>query len=269
MKLRHNKKRNTAFVYEILINEISKASMHNLQEKKDKALKILKTFFSKNCLLREELDIYRSFDDLENVDASVLEKIIFEARGHAASLSKEEVYKEQSKLINLINKNLGAESWDGFVRDYKKLATINQAVFTRSNPKKQVFVEQKLVKLVSEKEQKPEAFPTVNKLALKTFLEKFNNQYSETLNENQKSLLNEYVTSYKDNGLQLKVFLYQEIDRLREGIQAHVQENPNTFKNLELVLEKINNYQNRNVDKKLVTEVIKIQSLVGELQNGD
>ena len=38
---------------------------------------------------------------------------------------------------------------------------------------------------------------------------------------------------------------------------------------LQLVLEKINDYQNRNVDKKLITEVIKIQSLVGELQNGD
>ena len=45
MKLKHNKKRNTAFVYEVLINEFSKATMHDLQEKKQNALNILKTFF--------------------------------------------------------------------------------------------------------------------------------------------------------------------------------------------------------------------------------
>jgi len=269
MKLKHNKKRNTAFVYEILINEMSKASMHSLQERRDTALKILKTYFSKNCLLREELEIYRSFEGLEDVEEPTLEKIILEARGHAASLDKEEVYRQQSKVINLINKTLGPESWDGFVKDYKKLATVNQTVFTKSNPKKQVFVEQKLIKLLIEKKQKSEPFPTINKLALKTFLEKFNQQYSETLNENQKSLLGKYVTSYKDDGLELKAYLYQEIDRLKESLEVFTQEDAGMSPKLQLVLEKINDYQNRNVDKKLITEVIKIQSLVGELQNGD
>ena len=37
MKMKHNKKRNTAFMYEVLIKELSKASMNNLQEKKEKS----------------------------------------------------------------------------------------------------------------------------------------------------------------------------------------------------------------------------------------
>mgnify|MGYP003652069882 FL=1 len=269
MKLKHNKKRNTAFVYEILIAELSKASMHGLHEKKSTVLSILKTYFSKNSILREELDIYRSFDDLDGVDTSTLEKIILEARGHAASLNEKRVYRAPSSVIDKINKELGPDSWDGFVKNYKKLATINQSIFTKSNPKAQVFVEQKLTKLLGEKKENFEPFPTINKLTLKTFLDKFNEQYSNTLNENQKSLLSRYVTSYKDDGLELKAYLYEEIGRLKENIQKHVKENFETSPKLTLVLEKINGYQNKNIDKKLITEVIKIQSLVSELENGD
>lgn len=268
MKLKHNKKRNTAFIYEVLINEMSKATMHGLHEKKAAALDILKRHFCKNSVLREELEIYRSFEDLGGLDQQTLEKIILEARGHAISLNKDEIYNEQTKAINSINKQLGADSWDGFVKNYKKLATINQAVFAKSNPKKQVFVEQKLVKLLGEQDKKSEPFPTINKLALKTFLDKFNQQYSDTLNESQKTLLSKYVTSYKDSGLELKMYLYEEIERLRDSLEECLTAGTASPK-LELVLEKINGYQNRNVDKKLVTEVIKIQSLVGELQNGD
>ena len=38
----------------------------------------------------------------------------------------------------------GQNSWDTFVTDYKKIATVNQVVFSKTNPKKQVFLEQKL-----------------------------------------------------------------------------------------------------------------------------
>ena len=217
MKLRHNKKRNTAFVYEILINELSKASMHNLQERKQDILNILKSFFSKAGPLREELEIYKSFDDLSGLEEKIVERIIFEARNCAFNLDHKNIYENQTKIINLINKKLGPESWDTFVREYKKMATINQAVFSKINPKKQVFVEKKLVELLTDPEKiEKKPFPTINKLTLKTFLEKFNEQYSGTLNENQKSLLSKYVTSYEDDGLELKVFLYEEIDRLKE-----------------------------------------------------
>ena len=173
-------------------------------------------------------------------------------------------------MINLINKKLGSTVWNNFVNEYKRIATINQVVFSKTSPKKQVFVENKLVKLLTvsqEEEKKP--FPNINKLALKTFLQRFNEQYSETLGENQKSLLNKYVTSYKDDGLELKLFLYEEIDRLRETLQEQISSNNENSPKLKMVLEKINSYNNKKLDKKLVTEVLKIQSLVGEFNNGD
>jgi len=268
MKLKHNKKRNTAFVYQVLINEYSKATMYDLHEKKQSALNILKTFFSKDTPLRKELEIYKSFDQLDNLDQGIIEKIISEAKNYALRLDHDNVYESQTKIINLINKHFGHQSWHSFVREYKKMATINQVVFCESNPKKQVFVEKKLIEiLTTSKETEKEPFPNINNLALKSFLEKFNKEYSQALNENQKTLLNKYVTSYKDDGLELKIYLHEEVERLKTRLQESVDSDEAPALRLKLILEKINNYREKKVDRKLITEIIKIQSLVSEINN--
>ena len=107
MKLRHNKKRNTAFVFEILINEVSKASMHNENEREQNVLNIIKKYFHKGSILKEELEIYRSFDDLEDIRPGLIEKIITESKVHAKNLDEVVVYEQQTKLITRPTK-----SWD-------------------------------------------------------------------------------------------------------------------------------------------------------------
>ena len=201
MKFKHNKKRNTAFIYEILIKELSKASMKNLQERKEKIVYILKSFFSKGTPLKEELNIYHSFNNLQDQDKQIVQKIIFEARTQAEKINIKEIFEEKTKIINLINKKLGQNSWNNFVNDYKKIATVSQVVFSCAPPKKQVMLEEKLTNMLIEKKEEKKPFPNVNKLALNSFLNKFNDQYSDSLNESQKNLLNKYITSYKDDGL--------------------------------------------------------------------
>ena len=137
-----------------------------------------------------------------------MQKIIFEARTQADRLNSKEVYDQKTKIINLINKSLGQESWNNFVSDYKKLATVSQVIFSDKSPKKQVMLEEKLTRMLTEVKESKKPFPNVNKLALKSFLNKFNDQYEKALNENQKNLLNKYITSYKDDGLELKMYLY-------------------------------------------------------------
>ena len=67
MKFNHNKKRNTAFIYEILINEITKSSMNSDTDRKNLIVSILREHFSKNMLLKKELEIYNSFKNLDNL----------------------------------------------------------------------------------------------------------------------------------------------------------------------------------------------------------
>ncbi len=60
MKLKHNKKRNTAFLYESLIKEFTIAIIKKDNERQDTIKNILKEFFSKNKPLKKELDIYNT-----------------------------------------------------------------------------------------------------------------------------------------------------------------------------------------------------------------
>jgi hypothetical protein len=268
MRLKHNKKRNTAFIYEILIKELSKASMNNLQERKIKIISILKNFFSKGKPLREELEIYQSFNDLLGINENTIQKIISEARHQSSKLDYGKIYENQTKIIGLINKNLGQESWNTFIRDYKKVATVNQAVFFKTNPKKQVFIEQKLVEILMKSRAEKKSFPNINKLTLTTFLDKFNDEYGKSLNEHQKELLNKFITSYNDDGLELKIFLYDELDRLKNNLKKEIKNNNDDYSKFELILEKMESYSSKKIDKKMITEIIKIQSLVSEINNG-
>lgn len=268
MKMKHNKKRNTAFMYEVLIKELSKASMNNLQEKKEKIINLLKKFFSKGSLLREELEIYNSFIEIQDQSESTIEKIISEARRQADYLNHHEVDKAKTRLINLINKQLGPETWENFIKNYKHMATVSQVVFSKSSPKKQIYLQEKLVKLMKETKSEKKQFPSINKLTLNTFLEKFNNQYGDSLNENQKILLNKYITSYDDEGLELKAYLYEEIDRIRDIIKEAIAKRSEKQPKFKLILEKVNDYSKQKISKNMISEVIKIQSLVEEIKNG-
>jgi len=267
IKLKHNKKRNVAFIYEVLIKELSKASMNESTEKKQKIIMILKSFFHKSAILKEELGIHQSFNDIHELDAATAEKLIFEARYQASLLNKNLANKNKAKIVNLINRDLGQQSWNTYVENYKKLATVDQAVFSKLDPKKQVFVEKKLIDLLTSAKEEKQHFPNVNNLTLKNFLENFNNQYSETLNESQKKLLNKYITSNDEEDVDFKMYLYEEVDRLKAGLTekiGHDDENSEKFK---LIIEKIDGYSKKRINKKIISEIIKIQSLVGETKD--
>ena len=64
--MKHNKKRNTAFLYESLVKELTKAIVRKEQVKKEKIINIIKENFCKHSPLQKELDLYKSI--LENKD---------------------------------------------------------------------------------------------------------------------------------------------------------------------------------------------------------
>ena len=59
MKPKHNKKRNTAFLYEVLIRELTKSVVRRDHEKKKNIILILKEHFGVNSILYKELQLYR------------------------------------------------------------------------------------------------------------------------------------------------------------------------------------------------------------------
>lgn len=265
MKFSHNKKRNTAFIYETLLMEYSKASINEEEQKKNNILSILKEYFSKAKILKQDLEIYKAFEKTDDLDKELITRMIGEAKLQFNSLDREQIFETQTKLINTINKSLSPNVWTNFVPNYKKLATINQALNKTLNPKKQVIIEKKLVNMLSKIEQEKKPFPNVNNLALKTFVEKFNDQYGDKLNEQQKKLLSHYITS-SDDDTDFKLYFYEEVSRLKQTIQEKINNSDNNLSSkLQLIYEKVDDYNKRKLDTDLMTEVLRIQSLIEEI----
>ena len=266
MKMSHNKKRNTALVYEVLLCELTKASMKGNSAKKKKIVHLLKENFSAGKLLRQELEIYKSLLSMEEHESEIIEKVISECKRQFHNLDRRKVFDQQTKLIKEINHSLTTTAWQNFVPAFRKLATINQVLQCDLPPKKQVLLEDKLAKQVSDsgQELKPK-FPKINNLTIKTFVAKFNEEYSEALNESQKDFLKKYIFSYMDDGLEFKTFLYQEIDRLKKVLSESAAKDVTVQKKIQKVLERISNYNKRRLDKELITEIFHIQALAEEI----
>lgn len=266
MRLNHNKKRNTAFLYEVLIKELSVASINSDNKEKKEILEILKKYFGKNKILNQELNIYKSFSDITKFEKNVVDKILVEAKKQFKQIDRRRVYSTQSSLINEINKRFGMDSWNIFVAGYKNIATISQILNQKSNPKDQILLEEKLYHNLTEAQKEEPHIQEVDSLTVKKFVETFNNEYTQKLNENQRKLLNKYITSYRDDGLEFKMCLYEEVDRLKDLLASQTaRADKNLAEKLNKVIERINNYNTRIIDKDFMAEVLAVQSLASEL----
>ena len=58
--MKHNKKRNTAFLYECLIRELTKAILKEDIQRQSKVKGLLKEFYTIGKLLSKELGVYKS-----------------------------------------------------------------------------------------------------------------------------------------------------------------------------------------------------------------
>ena len=60
MKIKHNKKRNTAFVFETLMREATAAILKGDKQRKDTVIKIVRTHFKAGTELHKHLECYRA-----------------------------------------------------------------------------------------------------------------------------------------------------------------------------------------------------------------
>ena len=104
--MKHNKKRNTAFVFETLVKEITAAIIKNDEERKNKAVKIVKKHFKPDSALRQHLDCYKSLYENQELPKEICEKILREANIASRMIDPQGLFKQQTELINDINKEL-------------------------------------------------------------------------------------------------------------------------------------------------------------------
>ena len=273
-KTKHNKKRNTAFLYEALVREMTKAVVSQDKERKNNIVDILKESFSTNKILGKELKLYQAILESTNLDNVTAEKLLYKIREAYSELDEQEIYNAQSVVINRINKEIGSDVYNNFVPNYKSIATVSQlfgADSTAVGIKRGVILEQQVLETITSntaKEPKNEMKP-IDNIVFKTFTSKFNEVYGEDLLSEQKELLNRYILSFSSD-VDMKIYLNDELGRLHTALQEalsaeEVKSDESMTESTNSVIQMIEQFRNIPVDKNLVEKVLKIQNLVHEI----
>jgi len=272
MKLKHNKKRNTAFLYEALVKELTKAIVNKDIQKKNALVSMLKENFSTGKILQKELELIKTLSETKKVDMFTAERLLSESVSRYSKLDADEIFEAQSRLIENINKNFGKEVYSNFVPNYKHLATIWQLFTQSTSVKEKVLLEKALVFSMTAKGKEPvkaKQMPHVDKLVFKTVIENFNKSYDGELLSEQKELLNNYIVSFGANEVEFKVYLNEELGRLKNEVsllreKEVMLENKDLANKLEDVRATLNKFQTKKINPAMLEKVMQVQKLVKE-----
>lgn len=265
-KFKHNKKRNTAFLFEALVKELTKAAMYDDKQKQKTISSILKEHFKKGSLLDRELTLYKQVYETKEFPKQAAEKLISEVKQEHQKLNETELHVEQSRLIAKINKLIGMQVYDNFVPQYKTLASISQIFNPAVQVKQKVLLEQELLETItSKKEQKKVVLENIDSLAYKRFVERFNETYGKSLLEEQKCLLNKFVNHSEDD-IDLKLYVSEEIERLKTTLDKIVLEDDVLKTKLENVNKSLLELKISTIDENLIKKIMLIQEFTNEVQ---
>ena len=269
MKNKHNKKRNTAFVFEALAREATTAIIKGDQARKAKVVSIVRKHFTGDSLLRKDLECYRSLYENQNLDEATSKKILEAAMVSKRLIDPDGLFKQQTEVINDINKDLSPATFNNFVPNYKSLATIAK-MFNTNSPKQTVMLESKIIQGMTGKTEEQTLDP-IDSLTFTTFTKKFNEKYGDSLLREQKELLNHYISSFSQDELETKIYLNRELGRLKQSLSEAVNvdeiaNDPEMIKKTNAVKDRLETLSKETrLNESTLLTILKTQELVKEI----
>ena len=146
--MKHNKKRNTAFLYECLIKEMTKAVVRGELQKKQQIVETLKRYFSKGKPLYNDLQLYKQLMEPQRLEESLGLRYMQEVKEDWEALDRKEIFNNQTELIKEFNQHL-PQAFSNFIPNYKSIATVGQ--YFNSNglkAKTRLLIEERVKTLV-------------------------------------------------------------------------------------------------------------------------
>ena len=228
MKVKHSKYKNTGILFELLTRQLT---ADTIAGNTPRALSIIKKYFSGNSNLLKEYKIYHTLATKKyNKDsqATMLIEELIKAHG---KLNKSQLRREKYNLIKDIKENYDINNFfNSKISNYKIMASIfnlleNKKATAISIVNSKVTLLEHITEKSISKKKNPiiENYNKQDKdtrlLTYKVLLEKFNSKYSG-LEENQKTLLKEYVNSVS-NSPSLKSYINQEIKEVKKELTKY------------------------------------------------
>ena len=140
--------------------------------------------------------------------------------------------------------------------------------------KNKVLLEKKIIESMVAPESKAlkEEKRPIDKLILKAFVKKFNKTYGGLLEE-QKSLLNKFVGSSFQEDIEIKIFINEELERIRASVKKSMQikevkEDEIMLENSEKILQKVDSFKKKQrYSENDFVLILKMQQLVKEIES--
>ena len=282
MSKSHNKKRNVGIIYEQLLRTMAESLISDETEKYKIALGIIRKHFQPGTQLYREFRLFNALVKTSVDKESLAVRILQEAKKAATDFNSSELRKEKAALIKDINYSL---SDPGFysqrIKEYREYATIQTLLndwrsSNAPNISRIADYENKVCNmLLAEKKDMPlDVFQDddVSTLTVRLMTEKFNKRYGQQLNDEQQSLIKEYVFSTQHG--ETKEFK-NYLNELKASLSIELDLYASNCKN-EILNEKMNRVQEAvsvldadSVDDTSISRFLLVSQLKSEIMETD
>lgn len=228
-QIKHSKFRNTGFLFELLVRQVTSDILNN---RKGIAEGLLKKYFNSKTELSNELKLYQFIVSERYNSENRAERFVDAVVESRAKLDEKKILKEKYNLIKEIKDNYSIEEFlRSQIPNYKVLASVYKIFEYKTNteqnydPKdfvntKYTLVEHLIGKTPTTKTLAESTIATelkkedkeIQLLSYKMLVDSFNQKYSN-LNDKQKGLLKEYINSFTNSDT-LKVHFTTEVKSL-------------------------------------------------------
>ena len=229
MKVKHSKYKNTGILFELLTRQLTSDTIAGNQPK---SLSFLKKHFNSKTVLLKEYKIYHTLATKKYSKDSQATMLIEELIKAHENLNKSQLRREKYNLIKDIKENYNVNNFfKSKITNYKIMASIfnlleNKKATALSIVNSKVTILEHITENKTKNLKKDTILENYNKqdkntrlLTYKVLLEKFNEKYSD-LQDNQKTLLKEYVNSVT-NSPSLKTYINEEIKNVKKDLYKY------------------------------------------------
>ncbi len=282
--MRHNKKRNTALLYEFLIRHVSKCLIESRKDEANRAVALLTKYY-KTGPLRQELDLFNHALYTKVKTPEYASKLLGEVLKEARRMNTRRLDQSKTKLIKEINRTFDGDSFFNHkIPNYVMYASLQTLLNNANGHKKlnesvnRLQLEETVVQhMVSEKHAKLsikdslKMDPKYSNAVCRVVINKFNEKYSGTLNEAQKKLLSKYAVSLiSENRHVLSKALAEEIENVKTALtrvtDKEIVKDKDLLGKLSECRMKLNQLQPDNVSEANLVAVLKFMSLAEEVE---
>ena len=226
--IKHNKIKNTAFLYECLTRQITSDVLSNNDP--SPALAIVKEFFKPTTILGKELVLYKALTSKKLKNEGKINYLVDSVLRERAKLNYSEMRRAKYNLVKKITEKYDLKDFFRTrISNYRDIASVYKLfeIQHNSNPFEETEIRFVVMENLKEKDAPKsnkqsvvEKFAKESKdlrlLSYKILVDKFNQKYSN-LNESQRGLLQAYINNISNTST-LKDFMAEEIKKLKNEI---------------------------------------------------